>query len=51
MYENNFPNKRYKHTLEFLQKHISQEESILDLGVDNPFAKIMREQGYSVENT
>lgn len=51
MYENNFPNKRYKHTLEFLQKHISREESILDLGVDNPFAKIMREQGYFVENT
>ncbi len=51
MYENNFHNKRYKHTLEFLQKHISREESILDLGVDNPFAKIMREQGYFVENT
>nr|WP_299344441.1 methyltransferase [Allomuricauda sp.] len=51
MYENNFPNKRYKHTLNFLQKHIPISEPILDLGVDNPFSIIMRESGYSVENT
>ncbi|WP_422860861.1 methyltransferase [Flagellimonas sp. S174] len=51
MYENNFPNKRYKHTLTFLQKHIPVSDTILDLGVDNPFSNIMREQGYSVENT
>ncbi len=51
MYENNFPNKRYKHTLAFLQKHIKPSESILDLGVDNPFSKIMRSNGYQVENT
>lgn len=51
MYENNFPNKRYKHTLDFLQKHISVSEPILDLGVDNPFSTIMKENGYSVENT
>lgn len=51
MYENNFPNKRFKNTLHFLQKHITTAESILDLGVENPFSKIMKEQGYTVENT
>lgn len=51
MYERTFPNKRFKHTLEFLQKHISTDQSILDLGVENPFSKIMKENGYQVENT
>ncbi len=51
MYENTFPNKRFKHTLEFLQKHLSTSETILDLGVENPFSKIMTAQGYSVTNT
>ncbi|MFD1063825.1 methyltransferase [Winogradskyella litorisediminis] len=45
------PNKRYKHTLEFLEKHISTSETILDLGVENPFTKIMKNHGYKVENT
>ncbi len=51
MYENNFPNKRYKHTMAFLQKHIPSSESILDLGVENPFSEIMKANGYQVENT
>ncbi|RSK42045.1 class I SAM-dependent methyltransferase [Mangrovimonas spongiae] len=51
MYENNFPNKRYKHTLSFLKKHISINESILDLGVENPFSKIMTSEGFKVKNT
>ncbi|WP_306353146.1 methyltransferase domain-containing protein [Flavobacterium sp. '19STA2R22 D10 B1'] len=51
MYEKTFPNKRYKHTLEFLRKHIPQSDSILDLGVENPFSLIMREEGFSVLNT
>jgi hypothetical protein len=51
MYEKTFPNKRFKLTLEFLQKHINTSESILDLGVENPFSKIMKEAGYSVKNT
>ena len=51
MYEKNFPNKRFKHTSKFLQKHISKDQPILDLGVENPFSKIMKEQGYSVSNT
>lgn len=51
MYENNFPNKRYRHTIAFLQKHINTSESILDLGVENPFSEIMKSNGYLVNNT
>ncbi len=51
MYERTFPNKRFKHTLTFLQKHVSKDQSILDLGVPNPFSKIMLDNGYKVENT
>ncbi|MFI1745314.1 methyltransferase [Thalassobellus sediminis] len=51
MYEKTFPNKRFKHTIQFLQKHISNSETILDLGVTNPFSKIMKGNGFKVENT
>ena len=51
MYENTYPSKRFQYTLSFLKKHINTAESILDLGVENPFSKIMIAQGYSVENT
>jgi hypothetical protein len=51
MYEKTFPNKRFKHTLHFLKKHIDVSESILDLGVPNPFSKLMIAEGYTVENT
>lgn len=51
MYEKTFPNKRFQKTLSFLQKHISIEESILDLGVPNPFSNIMTNEGYLVKNT
>jgi len=51
MYEKSYPNKRFKHTIEFLNKHISTSETILDLGVINPFTKIMQDYGYKVENT
>jgi len=51
MYEKSYPNKRFKHTAEFLQKHISTNSSILDLGVENPFTPIMKNLGYPVENT
>ena len=51
MYEKTFPKKRFERTLSFLQNHISTEESILDLGIENPFSKLMVEKGYSVENT
>ena len=51
MYENNFPTRRYDKTYAFLQKHIDPSESILDLGVSNPFSKILTEKGYTVSNT
>ena len=51
MYEGKYPHKRYRLTLEFLKKHISVNESILDLGVENPFSEIMKLEGYSVANT
>ena len=51
MYEKTFPNRRFKITLDFLQKHISKNETILDLGVENPFSKIMKEDGFNVQNT
>jgi hypothetical protein len=51
MYEKTFPNKRFKLTLEFLQKHITTSETILDLGVENPFSKIMIQNGFNVTNT
>ncbi|ADV48063.1 methyltransferase [Cellulophaga sp. E16_2] len=51
MYENTFPNKRFEHTLSFLQKHVTTSQSILDLGVENPFSKIMTERGFKVKNT
>ncbi len=51
MYEDNFPKKRYRLTMAFLKKHISTDQKILDLGVSNPLSELMREQGYSVENT
>lgn len=51
MYEKTFPNKRFNITLEFLKKHVSTSETILDLGVSNPFSKIMEENNYTVINT
>ena len=51
MYENTFPNKRFHNTLAFLKKHIATQETILDLGVENPFSKIMIQNGYKVTNT
>ncbi|OEK07919.1 methyltransferase [Flavivirga aquatica] len=51
MYEEIYPNKRFKHTIQFLQKHTSNSETILDLGVVNPFTDIMKSHGYNVENT
>ena len=51
MYEKNFPNKRFKLTLDFIKEHISKEENILDLGVTNPFSDILLKEGYNVTNT
>lgn len=51
MYKNNYPHKRYRITLEFLKKYIDTNEEILDLGVANPFSKMMTENNYTVSNT
>jgi len=51
MYEGKFPHKRYRITFQFLQEHIPSTSKILDLGVENPFTKVMKENGYTVENT
>ncbi|MFK5973729.1 MAG: methyltransferase [Flavobacteriaceae bacterium] len=51
MYEKTHPSKRFLQTLHFLKKHISTDETILDLGTDNPFSKIMKAEGFTVENT
>ncbi len=50
-YHNNFPSKRYRKTLSFLKQHISEEETILDLGVSNSFSEILKDSGYRVINT
>lgn len=46
-----YPKKRYNETLSFLKKNVSTNESILDLGVTNPFSEVMKANGYSVSNT
>jgi len=51
MYEKTYPNKRFKLTASFLEKHISTNANILDLGVANPFTEIMKQHGFKVENT
>ena len=51
MYEKTYPSKRFNITLDFLKKHISPQETIFDLGVPNPFSKIMIENGYTVINS
>jgi len=45
------PKKRYEHTLAFLKEVLPAPATVLDLGVRNPFSKIMEENGYTVYNT
>ena len=51
MYATNFPKKRYKLTLKFLKQYIAPTETILDLGVKNPFSELLKTEGYTVNNT
>ncbi len=44
-------NKRFKRTIEFLQKVIPAPATILDLGTRNVFSEIMEQHGYTVYNT
>ncbi|MBA5629777.1 class I SAM-dependent methyltransferase [Moheibacter lacus] len=45
------PKKRYAITLGLVEKFISKDEKILDLGVENPLSNLIREKGYQVQNT
>jgi hypothetical protein len=51
MYENTYPSKRFKITLEFVKKHLTKNEKILDLGIVNPFSEILKKEGFDVTNT
>lgn len=51
MYENSFPSRRYKKTIEFLESSLPAPSNILDLGVKNPFSELMQQRGYQVINT
>ncbi|TDM00233.1 MAG: methyltransferase [Flavobacteriaceae bacterium] len=46
-----YPHKRYKITLDWVKKHVSKQERILDLGIENPFSEILKQEGYTVFNT
>ena len=51
MYNDHFPEKRYKRTMDFLRSVAPPPAKILDLGVKNPFSGRMEAQGYEVKNT
>lgn len=51
MYENSFPELRYKNTKEFILRFVSSSEKILDLGVENPFTDVLKMEGFQVLNT
>ena len=51
MYNGKYPKKRYKHTLRFLKEVAPAPQTVLDLGVENPFSEIMKAEGYTVYNT
>jgi hypothetical protein len=42
---------RFSKTISFIKKHIDTKDTILDLGVRNPFSEIMEKEGYKVINT
>ena len=43
--------KRYRKTLDFLFKHITKEDRIIDLGTPNPLSGILIANGFNVINT
>lgn len=51
MYEVNYPKKLYKITLEFLKEVLPENSKILDLGIENPFSEILKQNAYQVTNT
>ena len=51
MYANNSHQKRFQKTLDFLDRYIDPQSTILDLGVENPLSELMKAKGYKVQNT
>lgn len=43
--------RRYSRTLSFMEKHLEQGSSLLDLGTENPFTPKLKAAGYAVQNT
>jgi hypothetical protein len=43
--------RRFSHTIDFLQKVLPAPATILDLGTRNTFSEIMEQHGYTVYNT
>ncbi len=42
---------RFAKTIAFIKKHLPSGSRVLDLGVDNPFADMMRNENFEVFNT
>ncbi|WP_430615141.1 methyltransferase [Flavobacterium sp. JP2137] len=51
MYEHTYPAKRFQITLDFIEKHLSKSDKILDLGISNPLSNQMLDRGFRVRNT
>lgn len=51
MYENSFPELRYKNTKDFILRFATAGENLLDLGVENPFTEVLKKEGFQVFNT
>lgn len=45
------PKKRYQQTMRLVEKFFNREDRILDLGVENPLALLMKEKGFQIQNT
>jgi hypothetical protein len=43
--------RRFRKTLQFMESSLVPPARVLDLGASNPFAEIMRREGYTVQNT
>jgi hypothetical protein len=43
--------RRYEKTWNFMQSSLPPSATILDIGTDNPFARILKDKGFSVTNT
>jgi hypothetical protein len=43
--------RRFRKTLQFMEASLPPPARVLDLGASNPFADVMRREGYTVQNT